>query len=148
MQISVKIQGKLYKVDIDDIQARPILAKIGDEIFEVCPEESPDSAGTGNVETPIINTSSPIPDTETGSESKTQEGQPNVINAPIPGVIVEIKVKQGDTVQYRQELCTLEAMKMKNSIRASRGGTVREVFVKLNEHVQQGQILIELEEGK
>ncbi len=148
MQISVKIQGKLFRVEIDDIKTRPIQAKIDGEIFEAWPEETPASSEAGNNKTQSIKTLPAIPAPETSPASKAQDERPNVINAPIPGVIVDIKAKQGDTVQYGQELCILEAMKMKNSIRASRDGIVGRVFAKLNEHVKQGQILFELEDGK
>ena len=65
------------------------------------------------------------------------------VTAPIPGVIVLISVKEGETVKKGQELVVLEAMKMKNSIRSNHDGVVGEIKVKIGEHVQHGQSLIE-----
>jgi biotin carboxyl carrier protein len=63
--------------------------------------------------------------------------------APLPGVIVAISVKPGDAVEPGQELCIIEAMKMKNVIRASRAGTLEAVHVTLNQHVKHHDVLLE-----
>ena len=148
MKIQVNIQGKSFKVGLNDLQARPIRAEIEGEIFEVWPEETPVQARIVNANTAAPLPPSSPPAVATRSTPIAQEKRSNIINAPIPGVIVAINVKQGDTVQYGQELCILEAMKMKNTIRANRDGIVKEVYAQLNEHVQQGKALIELEEDR
>ena len=58
-------------------------------------------------------------------------------------MIVAVSVKPGDTVEHGQELCTIEAMKMKNVIRASRAGTIAAVHVTLNQHVKHHDVLLE-----
>ena len=63
--------------------------------------------------------------------------------APLPGVIVAIGVKPGDAVEHGQELCIIEAMKMKNVIRATRAGTIAAVHVTLNQHVKHHDALLE-----
>ena len=63
--------------------------------------------------------------------------------APIPGVIIAISVKPGDSVTRGQELCVLEAMKMKNAIRASRDGKIAAILVNVGDHVKNSQVLIE-----
>ncbi len=70
----------------------------------------------------------------------------NVVRAPIPGVIISIAVQPGDTVEVGQELCVLEAMKMKNAIRAPRAGTIGKVLAAVGEHVQHHDLLIEFAE--
>ena len=65
------------------------------------------------------------------------------VNAPLPGVIVAVSVKPGETVAHGQELCTIEAMKMKNVIRAGRAGTIAAVHVTLNQHVKHHDVLLE-----
>jgi len=49
--------------------------------------------------------------------------------APIPGVILTILVKEGDDVAYGQDLCIIEAMKMRNAIKAARTGRIAAVRV-------------------
>ena len=146
MKIQVKIQGKTYAVKLGDIHARPIQAEVDGEIFEVWPEESVISSQTSaSVATPAQVTSPTAPIEP--SKQVDQKGATNKVQAPIPGVIVEISVKAGDKVKYGQELCVLEAMKMKNSIRAGRDGVIKEICASVGDHVSQGQILIELEKG-
>ncbi len=61
-------------------------------------------------------------------------------------MIVAIAVKPGDAVKPGQELLTLEAMKMKNAIRANRDGVVAAVLVAVGDHVKHGQALVEFTE--
>jgi glutaconyl-CoA/methylmalonyl-CoA decarboxylase subunit gamma len=63
--------------------------------------------------------------------------------APIPGVIISIDVKPGDTVEHGTTLCVLEAMKMKNAIRATRAGKIGAVQINVGETVRHNQVLIE-----
>ncbi len=55
--------------------------------------------------------------------------------APLPGKVLSVAVKAGDVVHKGDELCVIEAMKMGNSIKAQRDGTVREVFVSAGDSV-------------
>ncbi|CAH8437640.1 unnamed protein product [Schistosoma intercalatum] len=65
--------------------------------------------------------------------------------APMPGLVRSVAVKLGDRVSEGQELCVLEAMKMQNSMTASRSGVIKKVNFKAGDSVSEGDILIELE---
>ncbi|MDE6778036.1 MAG: carboxylase, partial [Alistipes sp.] len=69
----------------------------------------------------------------------------NTVNAPLPGKILEIKVKVGDKVKVDDEVLILEAMKMENSITTDYAGTVKQILVSEGENVQTDAILIEVE---
>ena len=69
-------------------------------------------------------------------------GEP--VKAPMPGNILDVKVKVGDTVKAGTVLCVLEAMKMENSITVEFAGTVKSVLVEVGAQVQSGQALVEL----
>jgi len=60
----------------------------------------------------------------------------------IPGTVVEILVKAGQTVKKGDELLVLDAMKMKNRILSLRSGTVKEITVKAGERIPKGTILM------
>ena len=77
-------------------------------------------------------------------EASTETADP-LVRAPMPGVITAIAVKPGQQVVRGAELCVLEAMKMKNNIRASRSGTISAVHVSLGQQVQYRDILIEFQ---
>ncbi len=70
---------------------------------------------------------------------------PAAVTAPLPGIIIDLKVKPGDTVREGQELAILEAMKMENSIESPRPGTVRTINVSVGETISEGKVLITLE---
>ena len=63
----------------------------------------------------------------------------------IPGIVVEINVKEGDIVYAGDVLLVLEAMKMKNRIKCSIPGTVKLINVKEGDRVPKGELLIELD---
>lgn len=66
------------------------------------------------------------------------------VEAPMPGNILKVEVKQGDAVKAGQLLIILEAMKMENEIVAPRDGTVAQVVVKVGDKVDTGSALIVL----
>ncbi len=67
----------------------------------------------------------------------------NSIKAPMPGLIIDLRVKEGDQVKAGDPLLILEAMKMENIIKASGDSIVKSVKVKKGETVEKNQVLIE-----
>jgi len=145
MKIHVKIQEKIFTVKIGDIQARPIQAEVDGEIFEVWPEETliPSKTSLTVSSTPQI--THPVPPVESNRSSIKSTEKTSTVIAPIPGVIIEITANIGDSVTYGQELCVLEAMKMKNSVRANRDGLIKKIFISVGDHVRQSQVLMEFD---
>ncbi len=64
------------------------------------------------------------------------------IKSPLPGVILEIFVREGDTVKMGQKLLLLEAMKMENNIEADRAGKIISIPKGKGDAVMEGDILI------
>ena len=64
------------------------------------------------------------------------------VKAPMPGTILDVKVKAGDVVKGGQTLCVLEAMKMENEIPAPKDGTVAQVVVTKGASVNAGDALV------
>ena len=67
------------------------------------------------------------------------------IGAAIPGSVIKVLVKEGDTVKENDSLMIIEAMKMETNITASCDGVVEHVLVKEGEQVKTGQLLLTLE---
>lgn len=67
------------------------------------------------------------------------------IKAPMPGLVLEISVADGQTVKEGERILILEAMKMENSILIHTDATIKKVNVKAGQAVEKGQILVELE---
>lgn len=70
-------------------------------------------------------------------------GKINSIKAPMPGLIIDLKVKPGDEVKAGDPLLILEAMKMENILKSPGDGKVKTVKVEKGNSVEKGQILIE-----
>jgi acetyl/propionyl-CoA carboxylase alpha subunit len=63
------------------------------------------------------------------------------VKAPMPGLVVKVLVKKGDSVKRGETLAVLEAMKMENEIRASQDSEVVDVFVRVGEIVEKDQVI-------
>ena len=74
-----------------------------------------------------------------GSEPETGE---IVIKAPMPGLILEIPVAEGQQVTKGQTVVILESMKMQNELKAPRDGTVETIAVKPGQSVEQHKVLV------
>lgn len=135
MNIKVKIEEIIYEVEIEDINSLPVIAHIGEETFEVWPELSNEPARPQHKVQRHTNF--------TGMQSKRED---SIIPAPLPGTIGEIFVQPGQKVSEGDPLFIIEAMKMKNSIRSGRGGTVKSIMVKTGETVKHHQPMIEISE--
>ncbi|KAM7321139.1 propionyl-CoA carboxylase alpha chain, mitochondrial isoform X1 [Alexandromys fortis] len=76
---------------------------------------------------------------------KVTEDTSSILRSPMPGVVVAVSVKPGDTVAEGQEICVIEAMKMQNSMAAGKMGKVKSVHCKAGDTVGEGDLLVELE---
>ena len=65
-----------------------------------------------------------------------------LIEAPLPGAVVEVLVTAGQEVRAGETLLVLESMKMETSLSCPRDGVVRAVHVAARDHVGQGQVLV------
>lgn len=69
----------------------------------------------------------------------------NDLKAPMPGLIVDIKVQVGDTVKKGDTILILEAMKMENVLKAVGDGTVKAIKIAAKQNVEKNQVMIEFE---
>src|SRR3546814_14880543 len=74
-------------------------------------------------------------------------GHAGGLTAPMPGKIISISVKAGDTVKGGDALLVMEAMKMEHTITAPADGTVQEVFFQVGDQVSEGAELIAIGES-
>jgi glutaconyl-CoA/methylmalonyl-CoA decarboxylase subunit gamma len=137
----LSVRGKRYRVDVVDPSARPLTIVVDGEKFEIeFVQPSPSAALTAqlpppHVAAPMAAAPSPI------STDSTQ-----LVAAPMPGTLLSIEVSVGDRVSRGQVVCVLEAMKMKNPLRARQDGRVREICAAAGDAVTHGQCLVRLED--
>jgi biotin carboxyl carrier protein len=79
------------------------------------------------------------------SRKKFEPEDPTKIVAQIPGTIVKIMVKEGQSINPSKCLFILEAMKMKNRVYSSISGTIRKIHIAEDQRVSKNELLLELE---
>ncbi|MGD9972353.1 MAG: biotin/lipoyl-containing protein [Desulfatirhabdiaceae bacterium] len=89
---------------------------------------------------PAVSTPAPTPAPKPRPPAGPVEGEP--ILAPIPGLILDVKVKVGDTVDAGQTVAIMEAMKMENSLVSHVSGTVQDVRVQKGSEVSTGDVIM------
>ena len=67
------------------------------------------------------------------------------IEAPMPGVIIDVLVSDGQEVKKGDFLCVLEAMKMENTLLSTGDGIIKTVKISKGQTVEKGHVLIEFE---
>jgi glutaconyl-CoA/methylmalonyl-CoA decarboxylase subunit gamma len=131
-----KINGTIYEVDILDVKEESVQVQVNGKTYDVeiekeAPKPRPQKA--------FVHVDEPHEEI-----LMTSDGPAKQVKAPLPGVIIKVLVKPGDRVKPDQDVCTLETMKMENSIKAEEGGVVTAVNVSPGQSVQQEEVLIEL----
>ena len=114
----------------------------------------------GGASTPQVTTAAPVqavpaPQAKAAPKAATPapaakpaaapSGNGEVIKAPIPGTILDVKVQVGAVVKSGDLLLILEAMKMENSFDSPRAGIIKSIAVTKGQAVEKGQLLIEFE---
>lgn len=82
-----------------------------------------------------------------GGNQRKKATLPGHVTAAMPGSVVDVLVKEGDTVKVGQGILVTEAMKMENEIQALVAGKVTNVYVEKGDRVNPGEILVEITEG-
>lgn len=137
MKYKITVNDQVYEVEIENINARPVIAVVDGERFEVTPE-----GGAAKQEKPKVEKRTFTPNQPSAAASSPNAAGGNVLTSPLPGTVVEVFFKAGDKVEAGQVALVIEAMKMKNSIRTTIGGTVSEVLVATGQSVAHKQALI------
>ena len=148
---SLKINGNPYEVKIEDINESSTMARVtvngtkydveieGAKAAAVKKPQvvaAPEATGLSvTPKTPIATKPAAAPAAASGLK----------VTCPLPGTIISLNVKEGDTVAAGQTLLVLEAMKMENNIDAERGGVVKQVLVSAGATVMEGDVLLVIE---
>lgn len=79
-----------------------------------------------------------------GGNDRKRASEPGHVTTTMPGNVVEVLVKEGDTVEAGQAILIAEAMKMETEIHANIAGTVNNIHVKKGDRVTPGEVLVEI----
>ena len=130
------INGNVYNVVIGDIEDNIAHVEVNGTHYNVEMEKKK------KVAAPIAR---PRPAAVAAKPAAKPAAAKGGVKSPLPGVILDIKVKEGDEVKKGQTVIILEAMKMENSINADRDGKITAIKVSKGESVLEGTDLVIIE---
>ncbi len=139
-KFSFKIRGNKYDAVINSFEKNIVDIDINGTNYKV--EVEQDVTPIQKPKTPKL-VRAKVP-TKAGDENIVSK-KAMLVKAPLPGTIISINCKQGNTVNAGDTLLVMEAMKMENNIQAEATGKVKSIMVAAGESVLQGDILIEME---
>lgn len=139
-----KINGNLYNVVIGDIEDNIAHVEVNGTHYTVEMEKKPKAAAPAPkpVARPAAKPAAAAPAAAPAAKPAAAKSG---VKSPLPGVILDIKVKEGDEVKKGQTIIILEAMKMENSINADKDGKVTAINVSKGESVLEGTDLVIIE---
>lgn len=141
-----KINGNVYKVGVGDIENGIAQVEVNGTPYKVELEQH--TAAPVTVKSAVPKAAA-APRTTSGekviSKPAVAAGAGTQVKAPLPGTVISVSVKPGDTVKASDTVVILEAMKMENAIHAGVDGKVGSVLVNAGDAVLEGTPLITIE---
>ena len=135
MKLRITVEGQTYEVEVEVLSETRHEPPVGaSAVQSVARSPTSGVAATG---------SSPPPAAATAPISAAPGS--HVVEAPIVGTIMQLKVAAGETVAVNQVLLVMEAMKMETNIASPMAGKIKAIHVAPGQAVKAGQVLIEFE---
>ena len=139
-----KINGNLYNVVIGDIEDNIAHVEVNGTHYTVEMEKKPKAAPAPKpIARPAAKPAAAA--APAAAPAAKPAAAKSGVKSPLPGVILDIKVKEGDEVKKGQTVIILEAMKMENSINADKDGKITAINVSKGESVLEGTDLVIIE---
>ena len=149
--VRVKVGERWYAVQVEDLSTSPVRVTVDGQAFDVeleglaTPASAPAMEAPPTASQPAVTTPSPAATPAQPSPPALGVSSDKAIRSPMPGKVLAIMVRPGDTVEPEQEVCVVEAMKMEQSIRTLQGGVVKTIHVQPMQQVSVNALLMELE---
>jgi len=141
-EVNITVNGKSYEVKVGDVTSSPVEVEVNGKSYMI-ELEMPDSPVM-----PVVSQAAPVPVARVAAApvSKPQPvGDGQFVRAPMPGTIVLINSKAGDSVKRGDTMLSLEAMKMKNAIKSPFDGVIKEIHVTDGQKVAYNDVLVSFE---
>ena len=132
-----KIGGKEYNVTVNPKEGKLFDVTVNGATYEVESENAPVAAPAPQP------TAAPVQAAPAAAAPAAKPaGAGEKVASPLPGVIIEISVKEGQQVKAGQKVAILEAMKMENEIPAPKDGTITDIHVHKGDTLQEGDPVV------
>ena len=141
-QYKFKINGNDYNVAINSTNGNLADVTVNGVSYQVEMENSMPAAAPVQA-APQASAPAPQPAAAAApAPAAKPAGEGKAVTSPLPGVIIEVSVKEGDTVAAGQKGAVLEAMKMENEIQAEKAGVVTKIHVSKGDSVLEGASIV------
>lgn len=134
------INGKEYKVTIHSVDGNIADVTVNGKRYTVENKTSECGQETASVQN-IPQKNKQTEEIPAGQVAEKAGGTASQITSPLPGIIVEICVKEGQSVKSGDKIAVLEAMKMENEIQADKSGVISSIHVNKGDSVQEGAVI-------
>ena len=138
-----KISGKEYNVTIGSIEDKIAKVNVNGKDYEVELENQP-AAAPAVTAAPVAAAAQAAPAAAAAPAAKPAAGAGVKVTSPLPGVIIEVSVKEGQAVKAGQKVAVIEAMKMENEIAATQDGTISAIHVNKGDSVLEGADIVSI----
>ncbi len=138
------IRGNNYDVEILNIEDDLAEIEVNGSTYQVEIHKEVKTTKTPKLTRPTVIPSSESDKAKTAKPAERKGA--GVIKAPLPGTILEMKVKVGDVVKIGDIILIMEAMKMENNIKADKEGKIASISVNNGDSVLEGDTLVEIGE--
>ena len=143
MKYQLKIDAQDFTVEVGELNAGSVQVTVNGTMYDVIIADGAAQAQAA-VPAQTAGVSAPAPKAPAAPAKAAPEGGGDVL-APIPGLVLAIKVKVGDVVQAGQAVAVMEAMKMENELTTNVAGVVKEILVQQGAEVSTGDIIMRIE---
>jgi len=140
MKLRITVHGKAYDVEVDVLEDNA-----GAVDHRPAPVQHAPAAPAYVPPPPVAAAPPPPPPAPVAAPPPAAPSSGKACKAPVPGTVLRVSVKAGDTVAAGQTLLVLEAMKMETNVDSPHAGRVAAVHVAVGEAVKQNQALVEFE---
>ena len=142
-QYKFKINGNDYNVAINSTNGNLADVTVNGVSYQVEMENAMPAAPAAAPVQAAPQASAPQPAAAAApAPAAKPAGEGKAVTSPLPGVIIEVSVKEGDTVAAGQKVAVLEAMKMENEIQAEKAGVVTKIHVSKGDSVLEGASIV------
>lgn len=140
-----RINGNEYNVEINSVEGNLADVTVNGAAYKVEMENAPAApAAPTATANPAAQSRQDAPAAAPAKPAPAPAGAGKAITSPLPGVIIEVSVKEGQAVKAGQKVAVIEAMKMENEIQASSDGTVTAVLVNKGDSVLEGTEIVKI----
>ncbi len=137
----IEIEGQTFEVDVQSLEAGRATVVVDGQSYDVGWDEP---EGQIAPVSSVAGLPSPTPTAPVAAPASRGPALEGAVASPLPGMVLDVLVAVGDSVEKGQVVVKLEAMKMANEVRCGLAGTVAAVLVRKGDTVDQGAPLLRI----